>query len=198
MKIAVAIALTVFAASGLRGQSGTLPPLCIIDGVRLPVNGCPEVLKQASRMDIESIEVVKGPYAASTYGPEGANGVILIRTKNGKAAADDPLARFLFPPELVMAHQQEVGLTDQQRRTIQGAMKEAQDRFVDLQFQMKGEVEKLQRLVQVPTADEIKVMEQLDRVLASEREVKRAQLALMIRIKNQLTEQQQAALTRLR
>jgi hypothetical protein len=42
------------------------------------------------------------------------------------------------------------------------------------------------------------VLEQVDRVLAAEREVKRTQLALMIRIKNTLTEQQQSALDKLR
>jgi TonB-linked SusC/RagA family outer membrane protein len=37
--------------------------------------------------DIESISVLKGPAAAALYGSEGANGVILITTKKGKAAA---------------------------------------------------------------------------------------------------------------
>jgi TonB-linked SusC/RagA family outer membrane protein len=37
--------------------------------------------------DIESITVLKGPNAASLYGSRGANGVILITTKNGKNAA---------------------------------------------------------------------------------------------------------------
>ena len=35
--------------------------------------------------DIESITVLKGPEAAALYGNEGANGVILITTKKGKA-----------------------------------------------------------------------------------------------------------------
>ena len=35
--------------------------------------------------DIESISVLKGPEAAALYGNEGANGVILITTKKGKA-----------------------------------------------------------------------------------------------------------------
>ena len=63
------------------------------------------------------------------------------------APGDDPLARFLFPPELVMAHQQEISLTDRQRSGIQEAMKDAQGRFIDAQFKMSGEVEKMQRLI---------------------------------------------------
>lgn len=114
------------------------------------------------------------------------------------APGDDPLARFLFPPELVMAHQQEISLTDRQRSGIQEAMKDAQGRFIDAQFKMSGEVEKMQRLIRSTTVDEAKVLEQVDRVLAVERDVKRAQLGLMVRIKNQLTESQQATLNKLR
>ena len=115
-----------------------------------------------------------------------------------QASAEDPLARYLFPPELVMAHQQAIKLTDRQRSAIQDAMKEAQGKFVDVQFKMSAETERLQQLIQPASVDEAKVLEQIDRVLAVERDVKHAQLTLMIRIKNQLTEQQQAALGQLR
>ena len=110
----------------------------------------------------------------------------------------DPFARYLFPPELVMAHQQAINLTDRQRSAIQEAIKEAQGKFVDLQFRMSADGEKLQELIRGTSVDEARVLEQVDRVLATEREIKRAQLTLMMRIKNQLTEQQQTALMKLR
>jgi hypothetical protein len=115
-----------------------------------------------------------------------------------EAPEGDPLARYLFPPELVMAHQQAINLTDRQRSAIQDAIKEAQGKFLDVQFKMSAEAEKLQRLIQGTAVDEAKVLEQIDRVLTLERDVKRAQLTVMIRIKNQLTEQQQAMLGQLR
>ena len=37
--------------------------------------------------DIENIEIVKGPSAATLYGTAAANGVIVITTKKGKAGA---------------------------------------------------------------------------------------------------------------
>ncbi len=67
------------------------------------------------------------------------------------AASADPLARFVYPPELVMAHQEAIGLTDKQRSAIQDAVKEAQGKVVDLQFKLSAEVEKLQRLLQSPS-----------------------------------------------
>ena len=112
--------------------------------------------------------------------------------------ADDPFARYLFPIELVMANQQAINLTDRQRAAMQKEMKEAQGKFIDLQFRMSGEGERLQRLLQSSSVDEDAVLDQVDRVLTLEREIKHAQLTLMIRIKNQLTEQQQVTLNKLR
>jgi len=97
-----------------------------------------------------------------------------------------------------MANQQAINLTDHQRSELQQAMKDAQGKFIDLQFRMSGEVESLQRLMQASSVDEAKVLGQVDRVLAVEREVKHVQLSVMIRIKNLLTEQQQARLGALR
>jgi TonB-dependent SusC/RagA subfamily outer membrane receptor len=159
--------------------------------------------------DIEQIEILKGPAAVAAYGGTAANGVIVIRTKIPStqvlsnpcvpsASGDDPFARYLFPPELVMSNQQTISLTDRQRSAIQDAMKEAQGKFLDLQFKMSGEGERLQRLLQGTTIDESKLLEQADRVLAAEREIKHTQLTLMARIKNQLTEQQQTQLRQLR
>jgi len=76
-------------------------PLIYVDGVRLnnQVSSGPAVqgfgsapasrLSDINPADIESIEVIKGPAAATLYGTEAANGVIQIITKRG-AAGDGP------------------------------------------------------------------------------------------------------------
>ncbi|HLA90162.1 MAG TPA: periplasmic heavy metal sensor [Gemmatimonadaceae bacterium] len=131
----------------------------------------------------------------------GAGSAPLARAQapgQGTRPADDPFARFVFPPELVMAHQQKLNLSDRARAAIQDAIKEAQGKFVDAQWRLSGEGEKLQKLLQATTVDEAKVLEQIDRILNVEREIKRAQIGLLVRIKNQLTEQQQAELAKLR
>jgi Spy/CpxP family protein refolding chaperone len=111
----------------------------------------------------------------------------------------DPLARYFFPPELIMANQQAIQLTDNQRDSLQHAMADAQGKFIPLQFKMSSEVEGLQNLLKKPgPVDEAQVLEQVDRVLAVERDVKRAQLSLMVRIRNMLTPIQRARLTSLR
>lgn len=110
----------------------------------------------------------------------------------------DPLARYLFPPELIMANQDAIHLTDAQRNSLQQAMADAQGKFLPLQFKMSSEVEKLQNLLKPSSVDETQVLDQVDRVLAVERDVKRTQLSLMIRIKNMLTPEQRQRLIQLR
>lgn len=153
-------------------------------------------------------QVTKGQSTADQFGVDPNNGVIVMRPSGDAsqviqpcsnfAAPDDPFARFLFPPDLVMAHQQAINLSDAQRNTIRDAVVYAQTAMTMAQFKTAGEVEKLQSMLQASTVDEAKLLEQVDRVLALEREVKRTQLTLMIRIKNALTPQQQEALARLR
>ena len=106
----------------------------------------------------------------------------------------DPLAGNLFPPELVMQHKQAIGLTEQQKTAIREELIKASTHFNELQFQMQDEMETLAGLTKGTTIDEQRVLAQLDKVLAVEREVKRAQLAVAIRIKNKLTAEQQTQL----
>lgn len=111
---------------------------------------------------------------------------------------EDPLARHVFPPELVMKHQQEIGLTDRQRETIKGEIQKVQSKFLDLQWQMQKEMEKLVSLLDGKTADESKTLAQADALMRLETETKKMHLAMLVRIKNLLTEEQQARLARLR
>ena len=70
-------------------------PIIYIDGVRMDSDASRGPIQRggagASRLndvdpeDIESIEVIKGPAAATLYGTEASNGVIQIITKRGKS-----------------------------------------------------------------------------------------------------------------
>ena len=146
--------------------------------------------------------------ATSIARAQNAGGPMCVIDGNPRPASDcgpgprapggDPLARYLFPPEMIMANQRAINLTDTQRNALQQAMADAQGKFIGLQFKMSAEVEKLQSLLQPASVDEPKVLDQVDRVLGVERDVKRAQLSLMIRIKNLLTPEQQNRLNSMR
>ena len=112
--------------------------------------------------------------------------------------AVDPLNELLFPPELVMARQNAIGLSDAQKTYLRAEILKAQTRFTELQWQLQDAMEGLIGLLKQSKADEVQVAAQLDKVLASERDIKRAQIALLVRIKNNLTEEQQHRLQALR
>ena len=109
-----------------------------------------------------------------------------------------PVTENLFPPELVMAHQRAIDLSDAQKAYIRVELLKAQTRFTELQWQLQDSMEALVSLLKQTPVDESRVMSQLDKVLTSEREIKRTQIALMVRIKNKLTPDQQSRLQKLR
>ena len=110
----------------------------------------------------------------------------------------DPVAENLFPPELVMEHQSEIGLTEDQRNALMAKIQKAHSRLGDLQQRLQREVEALAALLKKDEADEQSVLGQLDKVLNEEREIKRAQLALVLGIKNKLTIEQQVKLRQIK
>jgi beta-lactamase regulating signal transducer with metallopeptidase domain len=65
----------------LRGKTaGLAQPIMFIDGKRVDQTA----LSKLDRSQIESVEVVKGPAAVATYGPEAVAGAIVVKTKAGK------------------------------------------------------------------------------------------------------------------
>ena len=84
----------------IRGQSSlnlSNDPIYVIDGIRMTSNNASSAFdtggNSASRVgdlnpdEIENVEIVKGPSAATLYGTDAANGVIVITTKRGRAGA---------------------------------------------------------------------------------------------------------------
>ncbi|MFN7800927.1 TonB-dependent receptor plug domain-containing protein, partial [Gemmatimonas sp.] len=88
---------------GMNSISLNNEPIWIIDGIRMTSNNAnfstatgsgggtggnaPSRVGDINPEEIESIEIVKGPSAATLYGTDAANGVILVTTKKGRAGA---------------------------------------------------------------------------------------------------------------
>ncbi|MTK54624.1 SusC/RagA family TonB-linked outer membrane protein [Paludibacter sp.] len=81
---------------GNKSISGLSEPLYVIDGIPMVNNkhdqpgsyggtDTGDGLSQINPDDIESINILKGANASILYGSQGANGVVLITTKKGKA-----------------------------------------------------------------------------------------------------------------
>jgi Spy/CpxP family protein refolding chaperone len=110
----------------------------------------------------------------------------------------DPIGQSFFAPELVIQHQEAIGLSAEQKEHLKTEIRQAQLKFTELQWKLQDEMEKMVSLVKQPHVDEQQVLAQLDRVLAAEREVKKEQITLLVRIKNKLTPEQQGKLSELR
>ena len=115
-----------------------------------------------------------------------------------QAQGRDPIADNLFPPELVMANQKAIGLDDAQKAYLRGEISKAQSRFMEIQWQLQDAMESLVGLIKQSSMDETQVLTQLDKVLVAEREMKRAQIGLLVRIKSKLTAEQQTKLQKIR
>ncbi|MBN8859865.1 MAG: TonB-dependent receptor [Sphingobacteriales bacterium] len=70
------VSIRIRGSNSIRGSN---EPLYVVDG--FPINN-PTILNNA---DIESIEILKDASSTAIYGSRGANGVVLITTKKGKA-----------------------------------------------------------------------------------------------------------------
>ncbi|MBI2072874.1 MAG: TonB-dependent receptor [Gemmatimonadetes bacterium] len=80
---------------GVRSLSQAATPLVYVDGVRVNNSDAepgvafrgvnkPSRMNDLNPQEIESVEIIKGPAAATLYGTEASNGVIQIITKKGR------------------------------------------------------------------------------------------------------------------
>jgi Spy/CpxP family protein refolding chaperone len=107
---------------------------------------------------------------------------------------NDPMGRYLIPPELVMSQSEQIGLTEKQRATIKAEVQKMQAKFLDAQWDLQEQTSKMTQLLQQTPIDEAKVLELADKIMSYERDIKRVHLALLVRIKNALTAEQIARL----
>ena len=66
---------------GVRSLSASNSPLYVLDGIPLTSGGIDNI----NPSDIESINILKDASATAIYGSRGANGVVIVTTKSGKA-----------------------------------------------------------------------------------------------------------------
>ena len=102
----------------------------------------------------------------------------------------DMLNNSVFPPDVIMEHQRELGLTDQQKAFMRGEINKTSTVFNDLQWQLQDAMEALRDTMKADQVNEQLALAQLDKVLDAEREIKKLHMALAIRIKNNLTAEQ--------
>lgn len=100
----------------------------------------------------------------------------------------------LFPAELVMEKQAELGLSAAQIATIAKLAREGQAGMLDLQWKLQAEKEKLVTELGAEPVDEARTLQRAAELMTYETRIKTAHLTMLVRIKNALTPAQRATL----
>ncbi len=106
---------TAIRIRGVATITGSADPLYVVDGVVVGTNA-----NFLAPGDIENIEVLKDASATAIYGAAGANGVIMITTKKGKAGVSNITFSADFGVQ-TLASTLDVGDVDQYARNIRAA-----------------------------------------------------------------------------
>ena len=96
----------------------------------------------------------------------------------------------LYPPDILMRNQEEIGITSEQRKTIANLVREFQDEITELQWEMPSEQQKLLGMLREDTVDSAAALAQVEKTLGVETQFKLAHFELLIAIKNELTAEQ--------
>lgn len=110
------------------------------------------------------------------------------------AAQSDPFAENFYTPEFIKQVHELIGVTEEQKATVGAQIHEIQESIQVIRGALARESATLAELAKADKVNEDKLLAQADKVMALESDVKRAQLQMLIKIKNALTPEQQAKL----
>lgn len=96
----------------------------------------------------------------------------------------------LYPPDIIMRHQERLGITEAQRDLIVSAVKTFQSEVADLQWTMQSKQQLLRQSFAGYTINTEESLALAKQVLALESNFKLAHFRLLIAIKNALTKEQ--------
>ncbi len=117
---------------------------------------------------------------------------------SGASMGPPAFLRELFLPGLVMEHQRDIGLTAEQRDAITKEMTATHQKVLELRWGLEEKSEALRKLLAENKIDEKAALARAAEVMDIERQMKQAHLTLLVRLKNQLTPEQQQKLAALR
>lgn len=111
---------------------------------------------------------------------------------------DDVFKGKLFPPNVILENQAELGLSKQQFTEIKKAVVEVQANVAEHEWDVREAYQSIMAELDKAPIDEGQVLEHVGAALRAENEVKKLQVAMLIRLKNLLTSEQIAYLQSVR
>lgn len=119
--------------------------------------------------------------------------VLCIGTASADRAADVFRGK-LFPPNLILEHQDELELSREQFTSIREAVVEVQAGVAEHEWDMREAYLRIMDELDAEPIDEERVIEIANEALLAENEIKKQQMAMLIQVRNILTDEQIAYL----
>ena len=122
----------------------------------------------------------------------------LVAVAGAKEPKEDVFKGKLFPPNVILENQADLGLSKQQFTEIKRAVVEVQANVAEHEWDVREAYQNILAELDRTPIDQEQVLEHVDAALRAENEVKKLQVAMLIRLKNLLTAEQIAYLESLR
>ena len=122
-------------------------------------------------------------------------GVAMAQDRGGKP---DPFKGKLFAPDVILKNQDQLNLTNEQFTAIKAAVVEVQSNVAEHEWDLREAYQKILASLDESPIDEKTVLENVNDALLAENQVKKQQVAMLIRLKNLLNHEQVAYLESIR
>jgi Spy/CpxP family protein refolding chaperone len=121
-----------------------------------------------------------------------------VTTVVAKEPKDDVFKGKLFAPNVILENQAELELSKQQFTEIKRAVVDVQANVAEHEWDVREAYQSILAELDSTPIDEAQVLEYVDAALRAENEVKKLQVAMLIKLKNLLTPEQVAYLESIR
>ena len=121
-----------------------------------------------------------------------------VTTVAAKEPKDDVFKGKLFAPNVLLENQAELELSKQQFTDIRRAVVDVQANVAEHEWDVREAYQSILAELDRAPIDEVQVLEYVDAALRAENEVKKLQVAMLIKLKNLLTAEQVAYLESIR
>ena len=121
-----------------------------------------------------------------------------LQTAAAAGPKDDVFKGKLFAPNVILENQAELGLSKQQFTSIRKAVVEVQANVAEHEWDVREAYQNIMAELDNSPIDEEQVLEHVGAALRAVNEVKKLQVAMLIRLKNLLTDEQIAYLVSIR
>ena len=113
-----------------------------------------------------------------------------VTAAQGQGNQKDVFKGKLFPPNIILEHQDELGLSKEQFTAIRAAVVEVQSNVAGHEWDLREAYQRVLSELDDSPIDEDKVLENVDAALRAENQVKKLQVAMLIKLRNLLTDEQ--------